>query len=318
MIAGCGLALAALAGAAAAQTASKPSLMVMPSEFYMVNAGMCTKITIDGKPRDTCDYKKLFATDPVISSIVVAVSNAFQERGFPTQKLEQVLKNIEMDAAQDIGSSKKIQKTMADQLLERAKADIEIEVKLSLVTQMGQPRVILSLDATDIYTAEPVASKEMASQPSATKTPQELAAAVVVAMMPEIEGKIMTHFQQARDEGRRVRLRVQILAAAGLDDGVNSDIKVNGEEMTLRAYITKWAKKFAVAGQYQAGSRSDNVVNFTTFNVPFGDDPQDYLETMIKQFNKDTGLGAKAGTGGGLGDLLVTVDKKKPAKTDQN
>lgn len=300
------------AAALRAQTAIKPTVMVMPSRMFMKERGACQPVTIDGQPRENCDYQKLLTEDKDFAMIVAAVATAFQERGYPIRSLEASLQTASREATQAIASNGKVEQTMTDRLLQAAQPDLAIEVKSEITSLMGQRKVTLILDGIDVYVDEQVATGTMSSNPSGSLTTSELSKAVVVAMMPQIESKLMAHFQRMADEGRRVKLRVQIAADAGLADGMETEVKVGGEDVPIGIYATMLVEKMAVNKQFQPGPSGDTFVAFNSFNIPFAETPRMYLFKMVQQFKKDTGLNAKASKGAGLGDLLILIDA--PAK----
>lgn len=309
-----GLAFAAVLPCASvsAQLADKPSIMVMPSEMFMKERGYCTPVTIDGRPANDCDYTKMLTSDKDFAAVVANVSIAFQERGFPIQQLEATLKQIAEDAALTLASSKAIRQTATDMILQTAKPDIAVELKIEVSSQMGQQKLNMILDAIDVYTSTSVATANQSSMPSASLTQSELAKAIVVTVMPSIEGKLMDHFRRMASEGRQVRLRVDLTEKAGLDDGVNTEVSVGGEDIDLATYISRWARKFAVGGQVRPGRNTESSVTFSSMNIPFTADPLEVRSAMRLQFRKDTGLNLKVGVGRGPGDFIFVIDE--PAK----
>jgi hypothetical protein len=296
---------------ASAQTAIKPSVMVMPSRMFMKERGVCKPVTIDGQEKLDCDYGKLLTDDKDFAQIVASVASAFQDRGYPIRKLESAIESSARENALRIAKGK-VEQTQTDMLLRAAQPDIAIEVKSDITSVMGQNKVSLILDGTDSYTDEQVATATMSSNPSATMTTSELSKAVVVAMMPDIENRLMAHFQKMASEGRRVKLRIQLAADAGLEDGMDTEVKVNGESLPLNIYATMLAEKMAVEKQFQPGPSGENFLAFNSFNIPFSETPRLYLFKIVQQIKKETGLNAKVSNGAGLGDLLILIDA--PAK----
>jgi hypothetical protein len=296
------------ANALRAQTAIKPTVMVMPSTMFMKERGFCTTVEIDGRPRDQCDYNKLLAEDKTFAMIVATVATQFQERGYPIRSLEASLATLAREDAQRMTSGK-VETTMTDRLLLTGAPDIAINIKSEVTTTMGQQKLNLILDGVDVYVDEQVATKSLVSNPSGSLSIAELAKGVTIAIMPEIESKLMAHFQRMGAEGRRVKLRVEIAAGAGLADGMDTEVTVDGTALPLNIYATMLAEKMAYNRQYQPGPSGDAFVAFNSFNIPFGETPRLFLFKMVQQFKKDTGLNAKASNGAGLGDLLILIDK---------
>jgi hypothetical protein len=305
------LAIAGLVGLGAdahAQSAIKPTVMVMPSTMYMKERGFCTPVDIDGKQLDDCDYEQMLSQDKTFATIVATIASQFQNRGYPIADLETSLKNIKAEAALRMAKGK-VEQTMTDMLLRSASPDIALEVKSDITNQMGQNRITLILSATDVYVSQPVATPApMSSNPSGSIPVPELAQAVVLAMMPELESRLMAHFERMAVEGRRVRLRFEITEAAGLSDGMETEVQVNGEALPVAIYAEQLVKEMAVNGQFQPGPTGDTFADFNSFNMPFAESPRLYAFKIASRMKKETGLNAKASTGRGLGDLLILID----------
>lgn len=300
--------LAAGTATARAQAAIKPTIMVTPSTNYMKERGFCTPVDIDGRQLDDCDYEKMLSEDKTFATIVATIASQFQNRGYPIVELEATLKNIRSEAALRMAKGK-VEQTMTDMLLRSAAPDIAIEVKTDIVNQMGQNRITLILSATDVYVSQPVATPApMSSNPSGSIPVPELAQAVVLAMMPEMESRLMAHFERMAVEGRRVRLRFEIADAAGLSDGMETEVQVNGDALPVGIYTMMLAEEMAVNRQFQPGASGDTFVDFNSFNVPFTETPRLYAFKIASRMKKETGLNAKASTGRGLGDLLILID----------
>lgn len=302
------LALVLLFAPSVARAQDKPSIMVMPSTMLMQEGGYCRSVNIDGRELPDCDIQKLLTTDKVFASVVANVSIAFQERGFPIMELEAAVKAAAEEQALRMTSNRAIVSTMQDQLLQDAKPDIAIELKVESSSAMGETKMNVILNAVDVYTSKSVATANMSSQPSSRSTPSELAKAVVVAMMPSIESKLVDHFRRLATSGREVRLRIEVLESAGLEDGVNSEIEVSGDPLPLRMYLSQLVRGVAVNGAVQPGRTGEGQMNFNSVSIPFATPADEVLLEIMQKFRKDTKMRARVGVGRGPGDLVMLID----------
>lgn len=298
--------LLTVSAVAAAQ--DKPSIMVMPSTMFMQENGFCRSVQIDGREIPDCDMQRLLTTDKVFASVVANVSIAFQERGFPIMELEAAVKSAAEEQALRMTSNRAIVSTMQDQILQTARPDIAIELRTEVVSEMGETRMNVTLNAVDVYTVKSVATADMSSQPSARATASELAKAVVVAMMPSIEGKLVDHFRRLATSGREIRLRIEVLESANLEDGVNSEIEVDGDPIPLRMYLSQLVRGVAVNGAVQPGRTGEGQMNFNSVSIPFSTPPDEVLLQIMQKFRRDTKMRARVGVGRGPGDLVMLVD----------
>jgi len=312
-VTGLGLVLAlsaALPLARSAEAQDKPTIMVMPSEKLMKERNFCRTVEIDGVPADDCNMQKFLTTDNDFATVVTNVQIAFQDRGFPIANLLESIKALNDEAALQMASDRKVQQTSQDMLLSQAKPDIAIYVEIRTIEEMGERRVNVILDARDVYTSTSVATEDKPSQPSARFTSSELAKAVIVGMMPTFETRLMDHFRRLATSGRQVRLRFNVLESAELEDGVNSEIQVGGEEIVLRSYISRIVRSKAKNGQVQPGRSGPSFINFNSVSIDFTQDPEEFMTQISQQFRKETGMRVRFGSGRGPGDLLFLIDKK--------
>jgi len=303
-----GLGLAALPTVTEAQ--DKPRMMVIPSVGFMHDKGVCQDVEIEGRKELDCDLSRLLATDKEFSAVVTNVAVAFADRGFPMVDLESSIKNATEQRIADIKKGG-ILTPMQDQIINAARPDIKLELKAELSSVMGQQKLTLIINSVDVFTGKNVAPATFTSQPMAGVTTADLAKEVVVAMMPQLESRIMNHFRDMAANGRGVQVRFAVLETALLEDGLNTDVEPAGELMALADYLSDLVRKRALNGKVEQGAADESQIVFPEVRIPFAESPARFRTEMRAQFAKDLpNLQLKTGNARGPGDLFFLIDKK--------
>lgn len=303
------LGLAALPAVTEAQ--DKPRLMVMPSTEFMNDKGVCKDVEIEGRKELDCDLNRLLSTDKEFSSVVTNVAVAFADRGFPMVDLESSIKNATEQRMMDMTAKRPILTSMQDQIVLATRPDIKLELKSELSSVMGQKKLTLTINGVDVFTGKNVAPATFTSQPMAGVTTADLAKEVVVAMMPQLESRLMNHFRDMAANGRGVSMRFVVLETADLEDGLNTDVEPAGELMALADYLSDLVRKRALNGKVEQGAAGETQISFAEVRIPFAEDPNRFGNQLRSQFAKDLPtLQLRRGSARGPGDLYFLIDKK--------
>jgi len=304
-----GLGLAALPAMTAAQ--DKPRLMVMPSTEFMNDKGVCKDVETDGRKGLDCDMNRLLSTDKEFSSVVTNVAVAFADRGFPMVDLESSIRNATEQRMMDMTAKRPILTAMQDQIVLDTRPDIKLELKSELSSVMGQKKLTLTINGVDVFTGKNVAPATFTSQPMAGVTTADLAKEVVVAMMPQLESRLMNHFRDMAANGRGVSMRFVVLESAELEDGLNTDVEPAGELMALADYLSDLVRKRALNGKVEQGAAGETQISFAEVRIPFAEDPNRFGNQLRSQFAKDLpAFQLRRGSARGPGDLFFLIDKK--------
>ncbi|MEN9790930.1 MAG: hypothetical protein RLZZ63_588 [Gemmatimonadota bacterium] len=303
------LGLLAFSGRLEAQ--DKPRLMVMPSTEFMNDKGVCRDVEIEGRKELDCDLNRLLSTDKEFSSVVTNVAVAFADRGFPMVDLESSIKNATEQRMMDMTAKRPIQSSMQDQIVLATRPDIKLELKSELSSVMGQRKLTLTINGVDVFTGKNVAPATFTSQPMAGVTTADLAKEVVVAMMPQLESRLMNHFRDMAANGRGVSMRFVVLETSELEDGLNTDVEPAGELMALADYLSDLVRKRALNGKVEQGAAGETQISFAEVRIPFAEDPNRFGNQLRSQFAKDLPtLQLRRGSARGPGDLYFLIDKK--------
>lgn len=81
--------------------AKKPTLMVMPSDAWCNEHGYMQTYGNQGSIEKVPDYKAAVSTDKQLNAVISKINNLMADRGFPLKDLQQTLKAVNTDAAED-------------------------------------------------------------------------------------------------------------------------------------------------------------------------------------------------------------------------
>lgn len=81
--------------------AKKPTLMVMPSDAWCNEHGYMQTYDNQGSIEKVPDYKAAVSTDKQLNAVISKINNLMADRGFPLKDLQQTLKAVNTDAAED-------------------------------------------------------------------------------------------------------------------------------------------------------------------------------------------------------------------------
>ena len=81
--------------------AKKPTLMVMPSDAWCNEHGYMLTIDNQGTQEKVSDFKTAVATDKQLNAVITKIGNLMADRGFTLKDLQQTIKSISRNAAED-------------------------------------------------------------------------------------------------------------------------------------------------------------------------------------------------------------------------
>ena len=144
--------------------AKKPTLMVMPSDAWCNEHGYMQAYDNQGSIEKVPDYKAAVSTDKQLNAVISKINNLMADRGFPLKDLQQTLRAVNTDAAEDALITSKGGNSVAEsplvRLRRRAKPDIIMELDWT-VNKMGpKSSVTYNLRALDAYSNKQIAGSE--------------------------------------------------------------------------------------------------------------------------------------------------------------
>ena len=253
---------------AAAQTKEQPTIMVMPSDQWCIEQGYYDSYEDpqSGKTRKVPDYRQAFQEDEEVSLVISKIAEMFGERGFPLRNMEQRMKQIEQDQALDQaeGGGRGTKKTLKQQILNQAKADIILYMDWDLKKDGPYKQVTFELNATDPYTAEFVGNVS-GTGPKNTGNLNKLLEESVLKHVTNLQSQMQDYFDDLNENGRKIRMRLKIASGAQYDltDHCSSAKKYSLGQIFEDAVVFESVDK-----AYSIGSETNTQINFERVRIP--------------------------------------------------
>jgi len=296
--------------------AQKPSIMTIPADIYMNKNGFINEVKqIDGNMRKVPNYTNLFLNDRYMRIIMTSINSAFQDNGYPIKDFEATLKRLENREIEMSLSDRPSQVSMRDMILTTAKADIILDIDYFVERTLAGESIVFTINAIDAYTSEPVASVPLSGVPGAGVQMSVLLKEAVVQSMPEFEGKLMNHFVDIRDNGRKGV--VEFTLSENCEFDFEEWFDYNGDEEELSFILRDILKRNTVNSQFRVQLSTRTQMIFEDVRIPLMDDenfPQDF-ETwannkILRAVRRDPGITMKRESLG-LGHVRLIVESAR-------
>jgi len=257
--------------AAAFSQAKKPTLMVMPSDAWCYQNGYM-KVLSDGEgyEKQIPDYEEALRTNMDLKLAIAKINDMMAERGFPLKDLEQQVKLIQQQTAeQNIVTSKsgnELAESPIDNLLRVAKADILIELTWDVKEQGPKRTLSYILEGKDSYTGKSIGGSNGTSSPSFSADLTVLLEEAVVAHIDNFNSRLQAYFDDLFANGREVSLDIRVFAdnAAGVD--LETEVGPDGDE--LAEVIDAWMAENTVQGRFSKLGSSENYISYEQVRIP--------------------------------------------------
>ncbi|MBQ0118385.1 MAG: hypothetical protein KBS42_01265 [Bacteroidales bacterium] len=252
--------------------ARKPELMVFPSESWCINNGYYTEVTNMDYVQKVPAYREALQSNTQLKMAIAKINDLFAERQFPLEDLEQTLKNIEQERAEDnltvSKNGNELAETPLDQLSRTAKADIILELTWELNDLGAKHSLTYILEAKDAYTSKTIGAVSGVGAPSMSADVATLLEEAIVANMDGFQARIMDHFAQMQEMGREVRLDIKVFDnnAAGVD------LETEYGDDELVDILNRWMAQNTVSQRFSVKDASETHINYTQVRIPLYDD----------------------------------------------
>lgn len=306
-----------LAATAAWGQAKKPTIMVVPSDQFCISRGYALTYNNQGMSTTLPDYRKALQNDSDLKLVISKLSGLMGDRGFPLKDLEQELKRQESVGAElsmmESKSGSAVAESPIDALKRQAKADIIMDLTYEIVRQGPQKYIKFVLNGLDAYTSKNVASAAGTGKPSTAAQPELLLEEAVLAYMDEFNGRLMSHFENMFEQGREIRVRVQMFdpSAVGFD---LEEEQPDGDE--LSEVIERWMELNTVQGRFNVADATENFMDFEQVRIPMVNDKgravdaRNWVRDLQKFLKSDPYLKESKLYMRGLGEAWLIVGEK--------
>jgi len=250
--------------------ATKPTIMVVPSDNWCLKKGYTQTYDNQGKEVVVSDYAKALREETNLGLAIHKIEEMMNERGFPLKNLEQTLKNLESQSAEDAMLTAKdgsaVAESPIDKLKKTAKADIWMYLNW-VVTRMG-PNVSITFDLAgiDAYTGNNVATAQGNTPPMAGIDEISLLQKSVLNNIDQFNNQLQMHFDDMAAKGRQISIRIKTWDS--FEDGLEAEF--DGTELT--EIIENWVRDNSVAGRNHLSDATENMMYFDEVRIPLMDD----------------------------------------------
>ncbi len=256
---------------AAFSQAKKPTLMVMPSDAWCYQNGYMKEIADgEGRTKQIPDYEEAIRTNMDLKQAIAKINDMMADRGFPLKDMEQQVKIIQQQTAeQNLVTSKsgnEMSESPVDNLLRVAKADIIIELTWNVKEKGPKRTLTYILEGKDSYTGKSIGGSNGSSAPSFSADVSVLLEEAVVAHIDNFNSRLQAYFDDLFANGREVALEIRVFNdnAAGID--LESELGPDGEE--LAELIDNWMAENTVQGRFTKLGSSENYIAYEQVRIP--------------------------------------------------
>jgi len=234
----------------------KPSIMLMPSKFWMVDRGYTIKYDNQGLEAIELDYDKALKGDKDLISVLNSFGSKFMNYGFQVESFENAYNNYKQDTVNKLGGF--------------SKADIRIELNWK-IEQLGPKKRLsqLSIVAFDSYTDKVIGMIESSGEMMmASISNTEMLNEAFYARIDQLNVNINAYTDDILKNGQEINLRV---VTSGEFQGDLESI-YNGVE--LATIIEDWISKNAVNNRYQVEIKTKRQIRFSAIRRPIFEEGQ--------------------------------------------
>jgi hypothetical protein len=293
---------------AAAVAIQRPSIMVVPADDWCNKNGYMTEFENSfGQTTKVPDYQKALQENSELRLAISKIAEMFAERGFPLKDLKATLDKIAKDQMRmSVQTSREsfagIKQSPVDMLNQTAQADILL--KVGWIVNKNGPRqsITFRIDAIDPYTSEQITGASGTGPELVSNDIPILLEEAVVSHLDNLQDDMQDYFEDIRENGRKISVKVMIWENAGFDleSYCEGDIYID--------LIYDWMLENTVNGAFTEASATQNMINYERVRIPledkrgrkynarqFGRELRGYLEStcglkrQVKSDNKGLG-----------------------------
>lgn len=250
--------------------AKKPTLMVVPSDLYCNQHGYMQRFDNQGQTENVPDYKRALQNDPQLLTGITVIGQMMADRGFPLKLMEQELKTLNEESAEDAlltsKSGSDVAESPVDRLKKKSKSDIILQVTW-LVNRTG-PKYSLTfnLQGIDAYTNKQIAACQGTGDPTFSAELPILIEESIANHLETFTTQLQNHFDDMFENGREITLRVKKWE----DSEYDLESEFDGTE--LGDIIEDWVSANTIKGRFNTSDVTENFMYFEQVRIPLFDE----------------------------------------------
>ena len=252
--------------------AKKPTLMVVPSDLYCNQHGYMQTFSNQGSTEMVPDYKKALQNDSQLLTAITVIGQMMADRGFPLKLMEQELKNLNQESAEDALLTSKsgadVAESPVDRLKKRSKSDIILQVTWFVNRTGPKYSLTFNLQGIDAYTNKQIAACQGTGDPTFTAELPVLLEESIANHLETFTTQLQNHFDDMFENGREITLRVKKWE----DSEFDLESEFDGTE--LSDIIEDWISANTVKGRFNTTDATENFMYFEQVRIPLYDQNQ--------------------------------------------
>lgn len=262
--------LALIATTSAFSQAKKPIIMVVPSDAWCKANGYYTEIDNMGTTVVVPDYTAALQNNADLLNVIAKLNDLMAEKGFPLQNLESVIKDINNTSAElalvEGKSGGSVAQTAYDEVRNRAKADIIMQVTWDVISVGPNKSIRYTLQGLDAYTNKQVAGANGTGEGSHEVPLSKLLEEAVCDHMDAFAYRLQTHFKDMLDNGREVSYLIRI------SDNWGEDLESDYNGYALSEILDNWFYENTKQHRYSITDQSETQMTLNQVRIPIEDD----------------------------------------------
>lgn len=295
--------------------AKKPTIMVIPANVWCTENGYMLAYNDQGTIKKIPDYRKALDSDLNLLNVITKIGELMAEKDFPLKDLASSIRSIEQSSAEDemtssTTSGASLAESPLDRLMNRAKADILVEVVWKINVTGPKRSVTYTLRGLDAYTNKQVAAAQGTGAPSLSAEDAVLLEEAVVDKMDAFVSQLQKHFDDLIANGREVALDIRVF-----DNGSGVDLESDFGGSELQEIIEDWVAQNTVAHRFSLTDATENIMRFEQVRIPLyrengmARDTRSFANDLRKYLKQKANLTCKVLTKG-LGRAELVIGEK--------
>jgi len=248
--------------------AKKPTIMVVPADVWCSENGYMTTYDNQGDEVSVPDYEKAVQNDMDLVNAITKIGELMAERGLPLKDLASTVRSLRQSSAEDEmtvsrSSGSSLAESPLDKLLNRAKADILVELAWKINTVGPKQSVTYTLRGIDAYTNKQVAAAQGTGAPSFSAEIPVLIEEATLEKMDGFIAQLQAHFDDLLANGREVNVNIRVF-----DNGSGMSLEDEYDGYELIDIIDDWMAQNTVQHRYSLTDATENMMRFEQVRIP--------------------------------------------------
>ena len=295
-----------------AQTAKKPTIMVIPSDHWCTSRYFTKTMDNQGKKVTINDYEAAFREDAELYSVAAKIGEIMAVDGYPVKDYMQEYKSLMDEQTEEevtmssMGSM--IEETPLDMLRRRVKYDIELRVDWTVNKEANGKSISVNIAAIDTYSNKQVAAANGTSE-AADMIVVRLIENALLEQMSNFALQLNKHFEDLQTNGREISLQIRCW-----DSGMITLEDENEDGDELIDVIAEWIEDNTVKGAYNLASNTETRAKFEQVRIPMFNDKGRAMDArmfanQLRKYLREQSIECKV-MNKGLGEAILVLGEK--------